>query len=74
MLEVDGQSYIDGPCDIELYAGDGSLSIGVRTDSAPHAFAYVTTDPDANGVAVGQWNGSELESHAHNPLGYLFRY
>ena len=71
-LRVDGHTYLDGPCNIDLGTG-GSFSIGTgnaRTGS--RYFAYVNRDPDS-GIADGYWNGAPGSTHAHDPLGTLRR-
>ena len=69
VLEVGGQSYIDGPCSFELLSrGDGSFKI---MDNAADYFAYVYIEGD--GVATAHWNEIAGVNRAHTPLGTLQR-
>jgi len=72
-LQVDGRTYLDGPCNIDLESG-GSFSIGTGNDrTRSRYFAYVAVEKDA-GTAEGSWNGADPRStHAHSPLGALRR-
>lgn len=64
VLEVDGESYIDGPCEFRpLDGGDFQITAGDY-----FAYVYPSTTP-----VVGYWNGLERGSHAHDPLGELKR-
>jgi hypothetical protein len=69
-LQVDGRTYLDGPCNIDLEAG-GDFSIGTGGADRSRFFAYVARDPD--GTAQGHWNGTGSGSHAHDSLGQLRR-
>lgn len=69
LLQVEGQTYIDGPCDFEpSRKGDGSFQI--TGESGKH-FAYVYVEGD--GKASAHWNGILGENRAHDPLGMLTR-
>ncbi len=70
MLQVDGSTYLDGPCNMDLGAG-GDLSIGTGGANRSRFFACVARDPD--GTARGHWNGTGGGSHAHDDLGQLSR-
>lgn len=72
-LQVDGRTYLDGPCNVDLDA-DGSFSIGTRdARTRSRHFAMVNRDT-ASGTAEGYWNGTDPRStHAHSPLGALRR-
>lgn len=68
LLRVDGTTYINGPCNIDLMP-DGSFSIGA--DGRSPFFAYVTVlEP---GLAQGDWNETPASTHAHSRLGELQR-
>ena len=69
-LQVDGKSYINGPCDIDMQQG-GSFQISPVIKRGTY-FATVQIDKDA-GNAMGFWNGVNAESHAHDELGTLVR-
>lgn len=73
ILQVDGTTYINRPCNIKIYNG-GSFSIGQSDDGRrrDRYFAMVEIDPSA-GTAVGYWNGVDGESHAGDNLGNLIR-
>jgi hypothetical protein len=71
LLQVDGQTYIDGPCNIELVKG-GSFSIAVGETQASKYSAHVTRDPDT-GRATGFWNGADAAPAGHEDLGNLVR-
>lgn len=69
LLQVEGQTYIDGPCDFApLDSGDGSFQI--TGESGKH-FAYVYVE--GGGKASAHWNGILGEIRAHDPLGKLTR-
>jgi hypothetical protein len=70
LLEVNGQVYIKGICNIETWK-DG-LSIGAGDLIRSHHFAYVNIGPDH--VAQGFWNGLKGEAHADENLGRLVRH
>src|SRR5262245_22587010 len=72
MLEVDGVSYLNGSCNIELER-DGSFSIGTGDLASSEYFAYVFLSAEAPDIGEGMWNGEEATSHAHEPLGNLAR-
>ena len=69
VLQVNGRSYLNGPCDISTIDRDGSFSIGTGKHRAKY-FAYVTMDTDG---AEGFWNETPDASHAHSSLGMLHR-
>jgi hypothetical protein len=73
-LKVDGKTYLNGTCNIEVESG-GSFTVGVGDDAATASkwFAYVELDAEHPGTAVGQWNGKLPESRAHDDLGTLTR-
>jgi len=64
VLEVDGQSYIDGPCEYGPFDGGDFQIVG------KDYFAYVY--PSSKPV-LGYWNGDPGATHAHDPLGELTR-
>ncbi|MGE3684432.1 MAG: hypothetical protein AB7G93_22155 [Bdellovibrionales bacterium] len=66
-LKVDGRTYINGRCDINL-DDQGNFYIGQGD-----YFAYVYPSDDTRGAAYGYWNGVEGASHAHTDLGALLR-
>lgn len=68
LLEVAGTIYVNGPCDFEPFGGDGSFI--VRGPGVVY-FAYVSVI--APGVAEGSWNADPQSTHAHAPLGRLYR-
>jgi hypothetical protein len=64
VLEVDGETYINGPCDFRPIGGaDFQIMAGDY-----FAYVYPSSPP-----VVGYWNGVEKGSHAHDPLGELKR-
>lgn len=68
VLEVGGQSYMEGPCSFErLSADDGSFKI---MDAAGDYFAYVYVEGDG---ATAHWNEFAGVNRAHTPLGELRR-
>ena len=68
LLEVDGKTYIDGPCNIEMDQ-DGSFSIGAGGTQPSKYFARATRYKDSPRFAGGVWNGVEAASEAHDRLG-----
>jgi hypothetical protein len=72
VLDVDGRTYLNSVCNIEMIGTDGSFSIGIGEQTRSKYFAVVSVDPDT-GVAAGYWNGIEAESHAHTELGNLVK-
>lgn len=69
LLEVEGRTYIDGPCDFaSLRSGDGSFLI---TGASGKHFAYVYVEDGEK--ASAHWNGILGENRAHDPLGTLTR-
>lgn len=69
VLEVGGQSYIDGPCSFELLSRDGG-SFKIMGNSGDYfAFVYVEED----GGATAHWNEIAGADRAHTPLGSLRR-
>ncbi len=74
VLQVDGKTYLNGPCPIGLEKG-GDFSNGTDgTDTTKPSkyFAMVSIDKDT-GTGDGWWNGVDADSHAHDPLGKLTR-
>jgi hypothetical protein len=67
LLEVNGKKYITGACKIEM---DKDGSFRVYDLKKRGYFAYVTM---AHVGANGYWNGTEKGSHAHDPLGDLYK-
>jgi hypothetical protein len=63
-LQVDGQVYLDGPCNIEI--SDDGFSIGAGDKKRSKYFASVSIFDDAT---FGFWNGTPAASHAHQELG-----
>ena len=70
VLQVNGRSYLDGPCDITINDRQGSFAIGVGQRHRSKYFAYVTMEDDG---AQGYWNETPDASHAHSSLGVLHR-
>ena len=70
-LQVDGKTYLNGPCPINLERG-GGFSIGVEDAKPGKYFAYVTIDR-SSGAGEGWWNGQEGATRAQAPLGTLIR-
>lgn len=69
LLEVDGQTFIDGACDFRpLSGGNGDFQI---TGPNGTYFAYLYVGADGNGT--GHWNEEPGSGHAHTPLGPLAR-
>lgn len=68
LVEVDGATVIDGPCDFDAFDPDGSFEV-MGTDG-PHFATVIVTAP---GVAEGSWNADPAATHAHDPLGRLVR-
>lgn len=70
LLQVNGQTYMDGECDVALER-DGSFFMGAGHNVSPRYFVYINiVFPNQ---ATGNWNGREMESHAGEPLGNLVR-
>ena len=70
ILEVNGRSYLQGPCEITIQDKQGSFSIGAGPTHRAKYFAYVNMDDDG---AHGYWNETPDASHAHADLGMLKR-
>ena len=70
VLQVKGQTYLHGPCDIINQDNHGSFSIGVGDVRRSRYFAYVLMEDDG---AHGYWNETPDASHAHTDLGRLKR-
>lgn len=68
LLEVDGKTYIDGRCNVEM-ARDGGFSIGSGGAQPSKYFARVTRYKDSPLFSGGFWNGVEAASEAHDALG-----
>ncbi|MCL3881910.1 hypothetical protein [Marivita sp. GX14005] len=69
VLEVEGQSYIDGPCNFRFLSGnDGSFQI-TQPDGDSFAYVYI----EGANTASAHWNGGGGIPRAHNPLGKLKR-
>ena len=68
LLVVDGRTYLNGPCPVELLPG-GSFMVGAGR-GASH-FAQVTVE--GAGSASGYWNEEPGATHAHSSLGSLRR-
>jgi len=73
LLQVDGRTYLNAICNIELDPADGSFSIGTGESTRAKHFAIVNVGP-VKGQAIGYWNGVAGESHAHEELGRLTRH
>jgi hypothetical protein len=69
LIEVNGKTYLKGPCEISMDGGHGSFSVGAGAHRSKY-FAYVNLD---EGRAEGFWNGVEAETHAQESLGPLVR-
>ena len=70
LLEVGGQAFIDGPCEIDLRP-DGSFVVTAYRSRELSYFAYVLLD--GADKATGYWNEERGAGHAHSPLGTLTR-
>ena len=70
VLEVDGVSYLDGPCDFDGHDKGGSFTISVNDPLPYFATVDVGYDPISPDAV---WNGPNAESHAHDYLGELTR-
>jgi hypothetical protein len=70
LLVVNGQTYINGECDVSLKP-DGSFFMGAGHEVSPRYFVYINTV--SLNQASGNWNGREMESHAGESLGNLVR-
>ena len=71
VIQVDGKTYLNGPCPITLEKG-GDFVAGSDGTKAAKYFAYVSINKET-GKADGFWNGPDGASHAHDPLGELTR-
>ncbi|MSP03140.1 MAG: hypothetical protein EXR07_19145 [Acetobacteraceae bacterium] len=71
VLQVDGKTYLNGPCPITLEKG-GDFTVGADGTKSAKFFATVLIDKEA-GTADGWWNGTEGGGHAHDKLGTLTR-
>lgn len=69
LIEVEGNAYVDGPCDFRKLSGDNG-SFQITGETGKH-FAYVYVEGDR--TAAAHWNGILGENRAHNPLGTLTR-
>ena len=65
LLEVNGETYLDGTCAIEISEG-GDFTIGVSDTNPSKYFAYVTIT--GKNQAEASWNGKEAASHAQEPI------
>jgi hypothetical protein len=72
LLRVDGQTYLDSICNVDVTVTDGSFSIGTGESTRAKHFAVVNVGP-IKGRAIGYWNGVAGEDHAHESLGVLIR-
>jgi hypothetical protein len=72
VLRVEGHTYLNGPCNIDLEPG-GDFEISPLREVNPYYFAYVTLTGSPLGTAMGSWNGKDAENHAHDDLGTLTR-
>ena len=76
LLEIDGKTYIDGPCSFTPAAG-GSFGIGsTRTAEGrwgPIPEYYASVMLERPGVATAAWNEERFAEHAHSNLGTLRR-
>ena len=72
VLQVDGRTYLNGPCPITLDKG-GDFTVGSDSNRTSKYFAMVSIEDKTAGTATGFWNGTDAESHAHDPLGTLTR-
>jgi hypothetical protein len=68
LVEIDGRTVIDGPCDFAPFDADGSFVV-TRPDGAYFVYVVVT-EP---GLADGSWNADPAATHAHATLGRLAR-
>ncbi len=71
VLQVDGKTYLNGPCPMSVEKG-GDFTIGTDGTKAGKYFAMVSIDKAA-GTADGWWSGPDGGTHAHDPLGTLTR-
>jgi hypothetical protein len=68
LMVVEGQELIRGRCSFTPIDTDGSFIVSGLNGKF---FAYVVVDRP--GRAEGYWNGVAYGSHAHDPLGTLYR-
>ena len=68
LLTVKGFEAIRSECKFTPTSNDGSFIISSYNGKY---FAYVIIN--RKGVAEGYWNGASYATHAHNPLGTLYR-
>ena len=71
LIEVDGRTWADGPCDFEPL-DEGDASFEVIEKAQPQTFAYIFMAQDGD-PPHGFWNGGEGATHAHDDLGELRR-
>jgi hypothetical protein len=68
LLQVNGRTYIRGPCNVSTEGG--GLSIGTQPDTSRRPITYFAiVQPDGQGF----WNEERGANHAHTPLGTLTR-
>lgn len=68
-VELAGAPVIEGACDFEAIADDGSFQV-----KAPGGVPFVQVLVTTPGEADGYWSGPDpLSTHAHDPLGPLAR-
>ena len=70
LLQVNGKTYLNGPCVVVMTDQRGSFSMGVEARHRSRYFAYVTKETDGT---RGYWNETPDASHAHSDLGILRR-
>lgn len=68
LLVVEGKTYLNGPCPVEVGRG-GSVTVG----GGPRAPFFAVVNPAGNGLGKGYWNEERGATHAHTDLGDLRR-
>lgn len=70
-LEVQGKTYLDGPCYISV-GQDGSFTMWAGDTLRPSHKAGVVFNHLFPGVPFGYWNGPNADVLPNYPLGHLF--
>jgi len=68
-LEVEGETHIDGPCDIDMEKGGSFMMSELRR----HPMFVMVNIHEDEGTVTANWNGPERERHAHGQLGTVTR-
>lgn len=68
VIEVEGVTYLNGPCEFEAGAYGDLTVFGPPTSESPNGyFAYVIGSDKYESYA--SWNGADQNGNAHAPLG-----